>query len=305
MPNACLVVVAGLHMNSDLEDVARMILNGELSRDDVRLFTGYCGWGPNQLRSEIEMGTWSILRGHSEDLIMQALVGDPSLNLPFIGGESSGDGSDGGDGGDGGDGSDSKAGDGTPPSKDVDSPDISTAQAQKSSPRAGDGGDAQCNLSSNGNNVVAAAREPEGEWEEMDPRQWEFVLGKRRAFDERFNHPAAWAVSDGFSSGKHSGENEAVTAEDLMVLMSLESSAPGFDEDDEIDEYQGQAGLVTGDDNDGFTEEDDDMLDDDGDDDDDDDDDFEGTDFLGFRGHGDLDDDGTIGLPHGRRPFNY
>jgi len=40
---------------------------------EVRVFTGYAGWGPGQLADEIGSGSWHVLEGHHEDV----LSGDP------------------------------------------------------------------------------------------------------------------------------------------------------------------------------------------------------------------------------------
>jgi putative transcriptional regulator len=40
---------------------------------EVRVFTGYAGWGPGQLADEIESGSWHVLDSHPADV----LSGDP------------------------------------------------------------------------------------------------------------------------------------------------------------------------------------------------------------------------------------
>ena len=40
---------------------------------EVRVFTGYAGWGPGQLADEIGSGSWHVLEGHHQDV----LSGDP------------------------------------------------------------------------------------------------------------------------------------------------------------------------------------------------------------------------------------
>ena len=39
---------------------------------ELRVYLGYCGWGPGQLKQELEMGAWHLMRGESK------LVFDPS-----------------------------------------------------------------------------------------------------------------------------------------------------------------------------------------------------------------------------------
>jgi putative transcriptional regulator len=40
---------------------------------DIRVFTGYAGWGPGQLASEIGSGSWHVLESYDQDV----LSGDP------------------------------------------------------------------------------------------------------------------------------------------------------------------------------------------------------------------------------------
>jgi putative transcriptional regulator len=47
-------------------------LAGDKSADDLRVYVGYCGWGPEQLDNETHLGAWYILDGSA------ALVFDPN-----------------------------------------------------------------------------------------------------------------------------------------------------------------------------------------------------------------------------------
>jgi len=47
-------------------------LTGGKSADDLRVYVGYCGWGPGQLDNETHLGAWYILDGSA------ALVFDPN-----------------------------------------------------------------------------------------------------------------------------------------------------------------------------------------------------------------------------------
>jgi putative transcriptional regulator len=47
-------------------------LAGGKSADDLRVYVGYCGWGPGQLDNETHLGAWYILEGNA------ALVFDPN-----------------------------------------------------------------------------------------------------------------------------------------------------------------------------------------------------------------------------------
>ena len=39
-----------------------LIKNGKLKKNDVKFFLGYSGWDKNQLKAEIEDGSWHILK---------------------------------------------------------------------------------------------------------------------------------------------------------------------------------------------------------------------------------------------------
>ncbi len=47
---------------------------------EVRVFTGYAGWGAGQLADEIETGSWHVLEGHHEDV----LSSDPAGLWPRV-----------------------------------------------------------------------------------------------------------------------------------------------------------------------------------------------------------------------------
>jgi len=47
-------------------------LAGGRSADDLRVYLGYCGWGPGQLDNEMRLGAWYIVEGSA------ALVFDPN-----------------------------------------------------------------------------------------------------------------------------------------------------------------------------------------------------------------------------------
>lgn len=56
----------GLGWGGPFEEIARMIRLGDLEADRFRFFAGYAGWGPGQLTSEVEDGSWIVLPADAE-----------------------------------------------------------------------------------------------------------------------------------------------------------------------------------------------------------------------------------------------
>ncbi len=64
-------VLPGVHLITSKEVLEKKLAeNGGISR--LRVYLGYCGWGPGQLRQELEMGAWHLMQGDS------SLVFDPA-----------------------------------------------------------------------------------------------------------------------------------------------------------------------------------------------------------------------------------
>ncbi len=60
----------GIFWGGNLETVAGHLKAGELSREDIRFFIGYSGWGEAQLDMETDTKSW-ILRAASSDLVFR------------------------------------------------------------------------------------------------------------------------------------------------------------------------------------------------------------------------------------------
>lgn len=63
-------LLPGLYLLHKAEDVERLLQDPGQKR--FRLFSGYAGWGPQQLEHEIYQGDWLVLPAHTE-LIMESL----------------------------------------------------------------------------------------------------------------------------------------------------------------------------------------------------------------------------------------
>ena len=50
---------------------------GAASRDDFTTFVGYAGWGPGQLQSEVDDGTWAIASTDRTTLLRELLAHRP------------------------------------------------------------------------------------------------------------------------------------------------------------------------------------------------------------------------------------
>ena len=52
-------LVAGVHLITDDKMLDKMIASGKDS-STLRMYVGYCGWGPEQLDREVDLGAWHI-----------------------------------------------------------------------------------------------------------------------------------------------------------------------------------------------------------------------------------------------------
>jgi putative transcriptional regulator len=50
----------GIFFGGDFHKAVKLLSDGKLSAEDVKVFIGYCGWGTGELESEIEEGSWKI-----------------------------------------------------------------------------------------------------------------------------------------------------------------------------------------------------------------------------------------------------
>lgn len=62
IPNAELVV-PGIYFGGDFDALRESIESDKLQPEDVKFIAGYAGWGPGQLQTECEEGSW-VLHSH-------------------------------------------------------------------------------------------------------------------------------------------------------------------------------------------------------------------------------------------------
>eukprot|EP00887_Chlorella_sp_A99_P002468 scaffold10.g2468.t1 len=53
---------AGVFMGARIGEAANLIRQDLISMDDIKIFIGDAGWGPQQLQAEVETGTWVVVR---------------------------------------------------------------------------------------------------------------------------------------------------------------------------------------------------------------------------------------------------
>ncbi len=54
-------IADNLYWSGNYEDVRNSINNGLISKEEIRFYLGYSGWGENQLQSEVDENAWVII----------------------------------------------------------------------------------------------------------------------------------------------------------------------------------------------------------------------------------------------------
>ncbi len=58
-----LKIVEGVYWGGDLNQIMKLIASGKVAKNDIRFYTGYSGWQPNQLKREMDENSWVVLEG--------------------------------------------------------------------------------------------------------------------------------------------------------------------------------------------------------------------------------------------------
>jgi len=69
IPNS-IEISLGIYWGGDFDRVAELILNNELSEDNIRFFLGYSGWDTNQLNEELKTKSWVV----SENIYEKSII---------------------------------------------------------------------------------------------------------------------------------------------------------------------------------------------------------------------------------------
>lgn len=84
-------IIPGVFFGGDFEILRKMIISGDVEKDDVRFFVGYSGWSPHQLDDELKDNSWIICKS-SKDIVMKSdaqdlwekIMQSMGKNRPFI-----------------------------------------------------------------------------------------------------------------------------------------------------------------------------------------------------------------------------
>ena len=64
--NNCIKIKDGYFWGGDIDDVIHGINRNEIKGNEILFFIGYSGWKKNQLKEEVEEGSWIIYNTHLE-----------------------------------------------------------------------------------------------------------------------------------------------------------------------------------------------------------------------------------------------
>ena len=62
-------VIPGIYMGGNFESLRDRLINGKISKSQIRFFVGYSGWSPRQLEDEMSHKSWFVA-DISKDLVM-------------------------------------------------------------------------------------------------------------------------------------------------------------------------------------------------------------------------------------------
>lgn len=69
IPNS-IEIANGIYWGGEYETTKELINNGEISKENIRFFLGYTGWGEDQLETEMGSNSWIVTKNNYENKII-------------------------------------------------------------------------------------------------------------------------------------------------------------------------------------------------------------------------------------------
>jgi putative transcriptional regulator len=69
IPNS-IEIANGIYWGGEYETTKELINNGEISKENIRFFLGYTGWGEDQLETEMVSNSWIVTKNNYENKII-------------------------------------------------------------------------------------------------------------------------------------------------------------------------------------------------------------------------------------------
>jgi len=66
-----IIIVKGIYMGGKFEQAVDCINDNTATRDDIKIFVGYCGWDAGELEAEIEEGSWVVVEEMNETIFRE------------------------------------------------------------------------------------------------------------------------------------------------------------------------------------------------------------------------------------------
>ncbi len=64
-------IIPGVYFGGNFEILKKMLIAGDVKKQDIRFFVGYSSWSPNQLADELADNSW-IITSSSKELVMNS-----------------------------------------------------------------------------------------------------------------------------------------------------------------------------------------------------------------------------------------
>ena len=65
-------LLKGIYWGGDFDTLKLLMSQGEITKDDVKFFIGYSGWGVEQLAEEMQENTWIVSDQYDSDMVFTA-----------------------------------------------------------------------------------------------------------------------------------------------------------------------------------------------------------------------------------------